>query len=57
MTTCVVGSANPKNVQLWADWAAKPIDLQLVKEVQEILKPIHNWFYTEGRADNNDPSH
>lgn len=54
MTTCVVGSANPKNVQLWADWAAKPIDQQLLKETLEILKPIHNWFYIEGRADNND---
>ncbi len=54
MTTCVVGSANPKNVQLWADWAAKPIDQQLLAETLEILKPIHNWFYTEGRADNND---
>lgn len=57
MTTCIVGSANPKNVQLWADWAAKPIDTQLVKEVQEILKPIHNWFYIEGRPENNDPGH
>jgi len=55
MTTCIVGSANPKNVQLWADWAAQPINAQLVKEVQEILKPIHNWFYIEGRAENNDP--
>ncbi|HEX8915629.1 MAG TPA: aldo/keto reductase [Humisphaera sp.] len=54
MATCVVGSANPKNVQLWADWAAKPIDRQLLGEVLEILKPIHNWYYIEGREDNND---
>ena len=57
MTTCIVGSANPRNVQLWADWAAKPIDQTLLKETLEILEPIHNWFYIEGRADNNDPSH
>ena len=25
-------------------------------EVLEILKPIHNWFYIEGRPENNDPS-
>lgn len=54
MATCVVGSANPKNVQLWAEWAAKPMDRQLLDEVLEILKPIHNWFYIEGRPENND---
>jgi hypothetical protein len=26
----------------------------LVKEVLEILRPIHNWFYIEGRPENND---
>jgi hypothetical protein len=56
MATCIVGSANPQNVQKWAEWAAKPMDEQLLREVQEILKPIHNWFYVEGRAENNDPT-
>jgi len=23
--------------------------------VRAILKPIHNWFYVEGRPENNDP--
>lgn len=55
MATCVVGSANPANVQLWADWAQQPLDQQLVAEVRQILAPIHNWFYTEGRLENNDP--
>jgi aryl-alcohol dehydrogenase-like predicted oxidoreductase len=55
MSTCVVGSANPENVRLWARWAAEPIDQQLLTEVLEILKPIHNWFYIEGRPENNDP--
>jgi L-galactose dehydrogenase len=55
MATCIVGSANPQNVQKWAEWAAKPIDEQLLLDVREILKPIHNWFYVEGRAENNDP--
>ena len=27
---------------------------ELLKEVQEILKPIHNWVYIEGRPENND---
>jgi aryl-alcohol dehydrogenase-like predicted oxidoreductase len=55
MTTCVTGSANPQRVREWAAWAAKPLDQQLLAEVLEILKPIHNWFYIEGRPDNNDP--
>ena len=55
MSTCIVGSANPENVKNWAQWAAEPVDEQLIGEVREILKPIHNWFYVEGRPENNDP--
>lgn len=55
MATCVVGSANPENVKKWVAWADSPIDSQLLSEVLEILKPIHNWFYIEGRPENNDP--
>ncbi len=55
MTTCVVGSANPANVRKWADWADEPIDGPLLAEVLEILGPIHDWHYTEGRPENNDP--
>ena len=52
--TCVTGSANPTRVAQWVDWAAKPLDQQLLAEVQNILQPIHNWFYTEGLPENND---
>ena len=55
LTTCVVGSANPANIQKWADWAEQPIDATVLAEVLEILEPIHNWHYTEGRPENNDP--
>lgn len=55
MATCIVGSANPDNVKSWVDWAEKPLDSQLLSEVLAILRPIHNWFYTEGRPENNDP--
>ena len=54
-TTCVTGSANPERIAQWADWANEPMDEQLVEEVQYILQPIHNWFYIEGRPENNDP--
>jgi len=54
MTTCVTGSANPNRVRQWAEWIEEPIDEQLLADVQKILEPIHNWFYTEGRPENND---
>ncbi|NBO91053.1 MAG: aldo/keto reductase [Planctomycetia bacterium] len=55
LATCIVGSANPVNVANWVRWADQPIDEQLLKEVLAILQPIHNWFYIEGRPENNDP--
>jgi L-galactose dehydrogenase len=53
MATCIVGSANPANVQKWAQWADEPIDQALLNEVLQILRPIHNWVYVEGRPENN----
>lgn len=54
MATCIVGSANPKNVRKWVEWSEQPIDQELLGEVLAILKPIHNWFYIEGKPENND---
>lgn len=56
MTTCVTGSANPDRIRQWAEWAEMPLDESLLESVQEILRPIHNWFYIEGREENNDPT-
>ena len=55
MATCVVGSANPANVRKWAEWAELPIDRSLLADVLDVLRPIHDWHYTEGRPENNDP--
>lgn len=55
ITTCVTGSANPNRIRQWAQWAEMPLDQQLLQEVLQILEPIHNWFYIEGRPENNDP--
>jgi len=55
MTTCITGSASPDRVRQWVDWAARPLDDELLGEVLKILEPIHNWFYIEGRPENNDP--
>jgi L-galactose dehydrogenase len=54
MATCVTGSADPGRVAQWVEWASKPLDEELLREVQAILEPIHNWFYVEGRPENND---
>ena len=55
LDTCIVGSADSGRIRQWIDWAAKPLDHGLLQEVREILRPIHNWFYLEGRPENNDP--
>jgi aryl-alcohol dehydrogenase-like predicted oxidoreductase len=54
MTTCIVGSANPENVRKWVEWSETPIDETLLAETLAILEPIHDWFYIEGRPENND---
>lgn len=54
LATCIVGSANPENIRKWIDWSEKPLDTQLLSEVLAILAPIHNWYYIEGRPENND---
>jgi aryl-alcohol dehydrogenase-like predicted oxidoreductase len=55
MTTCITGSANPGRVAQWCEWLQEPLDHQLVKEVQKILAPVHNWFYVECLPENSDP--
>jgi aryl-alcohol dehydrogenase-like predicted oxidoreductase len=55
LATCVTGSANPQRVAQWAQWIQEPLDQELLAEVQQILQPIHNWVYAEGRPENNDP--
>lgn len=52
--SCVTGSANPDRVRQWLQWIEEPLDEELVHEVKQILKPIHNWVYCEGRPENND---
>ena len=55
LATCIVGSANPENIHKWVQWSELPLDNELLGEVLAILAPIHDWFYIEGRPENNDP--
>ncbi|MGV3483957.1 MAG: aldo/keto reductase [Planctomycetaceae bacterium] len=52
--SCVAGSASPQRISQWCDWIDEPIDQQLLSEVKEILRPIHNWAYPEGLPENDD---
>jgi len=53
ITTTIAGSANPSNIRNWAKWAAEPLDLELLAEVQAIFKPVKNVGHVEGLAKNN----
>jgi L-galactose dehydrogenase len=51
--TTIAGSANPENILNWAQWAAEPMDNQLLAEVLAIFKPVKNIGHVEGLARNN----
>lgn len=53
ITTTVSGSANPNNIRKWAQWAAEPMDTELLAEVQAIFAPVKNIGHVEGLAENN----
>jgi len=53
ITTTIAGSANPANIRQWAQWAAEPLDRELLAEVLEIFQPMKNCGHVEGLAENN----
>jgi aryl-alcohol dehydrogenase-like predicted oxidoreductase len=53
IATTIAGSANPRNIQNWAQWAAEPLDEQLLSEVQAIFAPVKNIGHFEGLRENN----
>lgn len=53
ITTTIAGSANPENIRKWAHWAAEPLDVQLLKEVQAIFAHVRNIGHHEGLPENN----
>jgi aryl-alcohol dehydrogenase-like predicted oxidoreductase len=53
ITTTVAGSANPQNIRQWVEWAQRPIDQQLLAEVQTIFAPVKNLGHREGLPENN----
>ncbi len=53
IATTIAGSANPQNIRNWAQWAADPIDRELLAEVQAIFAPVKNIGHLEGLPENN----
>ncbi len=53
IATTVAGSANPKNVRAWAEWATEPLDEDLLRDVQAIFAPVKNIGHSEGLPENN----
>jgi aryl-alcohol dehydrogenase-like predicted oxidoreductase len=53
IATTVAGSANPNNIRKWAQWAAEPLDAELLAEVQAIFAPVKNIGHVEGLPENN----
>jgi aryl-alcohol dehydrogenase-like predicted oxidoreductase len=52
--SCLVGSAIPSEITQWIGWLQEPIDQELIDGLQAQLEPIRNWYYIEGRPENND---
>lgn len=51
--TTLVGTANPKHIVRNVAWIEEPIDMELVNQVREILKPIDQKIWLSGRKENN----
>jgi L-galactose dehydrogenase len=53
IATTVAGSANPENIRKWAQWAAEPLDKDLLAEVLAAFAPVKNVGHREGLPENN----
>jgi L-galactose dehydrogenase len=55
IATTLVGTASPKNMLDNIRYAETPIDPDQMAAVREALRPIHNFNFVRGRAENRDP--
>jgi L-galactose dehydrogenase len=49
--TTLVSTASPINIQKNIEWTDEPMDQQLLQEVLEILKPVHNLTWPSGHPE------
>ncbi|UQZ32275.1 aldo/keto reductase [Paenibacillus sp. PK3_47] len=52
--TTLVSTANPDNIAKNAAWTSEPLDGELLREVLEILEPVHNQSWVSGRPEYNE---
>ncbi|HVF84526.1 MAG TPA: aldo/keto reductase [Abditibacteriaceae bacterium] len=53
ISTTIVGMASEEDLRRNIEAAREPLDEELLREVQEILAPVHNVLWRSGRAENN----
>ena len=49
IATTLVGTASPHNIAKNVDWSEEPLNPELLNQVLEILRPIHNRTWATGR--------
>ena len=54
IATTLVGSANPDNMLANIRYAQTPLDEGKLRDVMNVLEPIHNFNFTRGRPENRD---
>jgi L-galactose dehydrogenase len=54
IATTLVSTARPQNIRDNIAFVQEPLDESLLAEVLHLLKPIHNFNFTRGRAENRD---
>jgi L-galactose dehydrogenase len=54
IATTLVSTARPQNIRDNIAFVQEPLDESLLVEVLHLLKPIHNFNFTRGRAENRD---
>jgi L-galactose dehydrogenase len=55
VATTLVSTTRPNNIRDNIAFLQEPIDEDLLSELLEVLKPIHNFNFTRGRPENRDP--
>lgn len=55
--TTLVSTASPENISKNIQWIDEPMDTELLQEVLDILKPIHNKSWVSGRPEYNEKTY
>ena len=53
VATTLIGTADPRELELNLQWAAQPLDEDILRLVSDMLAPIHNITWITGRPENN----